>query len=101
MFFPIAMGLMSDDGWRGAGGRYLKKFLAVCCQSAVLVVIGGLCAYLMRTLAQTVISNIQNTGGEVNLTLLVGNFSLMLGVGVAMISAMMKSIGIVNDMFGA
>ena len=55
----------------------------------------------MRTLAQTVISNIQNTGGEVNLTLLVGNFSLMLGVGVAMISAMMKSIGIVNDMFGA
>ena len=46
MFFPIAMGLMSDDGWRGAGGRYLKKFLAVCCQSAVLVVIGGLCAYL-------------------------------------------------------
>lgn len=100
-FLPIAMGLMTDDGWRGAGGRYLKKFLAVCCQSAVLVVIGGLCAYLMGTLAQTVISNIQNTGGEVNLTLLVGNFSLMLGVGVAMISAMMKSIGIVNDMFGA
>lgn len=100
-FLPIAMGLMTDDGWRGAGGRYLKKFLAVCCQSAVLVVIGGLCAYLMGTLAQTVINDIVKTNGDINVGLLVGNVALMCGVGVAMVSAMMKSIGVVNDMFGA
>lgn len=100
-FLPIAMGLMSDDGWRGAGGRYLKKFIAVCSQSAALVVIAGLSSYLLGTLAQTVIDGIVATGGDIDIGTLAGNVALMCGVGVAMVSAMMKSIGIVNDVFGA
>lgn len=98
-FLPIAMGMMSDDGWRGAGGRYLKKFLAVCCQSAAMVVISGLATYLMGSLASPIINGLAE--GDINFTTLVGNIALMIGVGVAMVSAMMKSIGVVNDLFGA
>lgn len=33
---PIAAGLMADDGWRGAGGRYVRKLLALCIQLGIV-----------------------------------------------------------------
>lgn len=33
---PIAAGLMADDGWRGAGGRYFRKLLALSIQLGIV-----------------------------------------------------------------
>lgn len=88
IFIPIAIGLMSDDGWHGAGGRYIKKFLAICSQGAVLVAIGVITETAMR---QTLIVK----DG------MAPNILIVLGLAFASISLMFKSIGIVNDVFGA
>ena len=91
IFIPVAMGLLADDGWRGAGGRYLKKFLAVCAQVAVLVAISSVATYIITTASDSIL------GGED----VMGALVILLGIGFAMVSAMFKSIGITNDVFGA
>ena len=37
IFMPVPMGLMAEDGWRGAGGRYIKKYMAVASQGMVMI----------------------------------------------------------------
>lgn len=39
LFMPIPIAFLSDDGWKGAGGRYLKKYAAVATQGMVVVAI--------------------------------------------------------------
>ena len=93
-FLPVALGLLADDGWRGAGGRYIKKFIAICAQGGVLIFIGQATQYLMTygLRAITVDGNIFG---------LFQSFVLSIAVGIACISVMFKSIGFVNDIFGA
>lgn len=50
-FLPIAAALMSDDGWRGSGGRYFRKLMSLATQNAVILVIanvfGTMCSAAM------------------------------------------------------
>lgn len=97
---PIAVSLISDDGWRGAGGRYIKKFIAICSQSAVLVIIGQISGYIIATVTNKITQSIAVTG-TLSIQEAVGILIVIVGVCIAMVSVMFKSIGIVNDAFGA
>jgi len=88
-FLPVAMGMMADDGWRGAGGRYIRKFIAICSQGAVLVLLGEFTNQAI--LAASISSLGEGSGGLV----------IILGIGFASVSMMFKSIGFINDVFGA
>ncbi len=94
----IAVGMLADDGWKGPGGRYIKKFIAVCCQGAVLVLIGGIVSKLMAKLVEGAFSTpfSIDTIGQYWAALFI-----CIGVGLAGISIMFKSLGYVNDLFGA
>lgn len=91
VFLPVALGLIADDGWRGAGGRYIKKLLAIASQIAVLVVISVAAANIISKVATSILM-----GQEI-----LGSLVAFLGVGFAVVSVMFKSIGLVNDVFGA
>lgn len=93
-FMPIALGLMADDGWKGPAGRYIKKFLAVCSQGAVLALLGTLSSKVMLVCADNVMT--PGTGPSS-----LGSFIVILGIGFATCTLMFKSIGIINDVFGA
>ena len=109
MFLPIACSLLSDDGWKGAGGRYIKKFLAVCCQGGILVMIGSLGSLAIREAYNYAVKGIANynmTGDDGSAVFgligkIVSVFIVLIGIGLAIVSLMQKSIGIVNDVFGA
>lgn len=88
---PIAVSLMSDDGWRGAGGRYIRKFIAICAQGGVLVIIGR-----VTTTVITQVGMAATASSEMGDSLVI-----MIGVCVACVSMMFKSIGLINDAFGA
>lgn len=92
MFLPIAVALISDDGWRGAGGRYIRKFVALVCQAAVLV---GIAVITDLALEAAAVASIGKLGGMSQCV------ALMVGCAIACIAIMFKSIGIVNDVFGA
>lgn len=91
-FMPIALGLIADDGWRGPGGRYIRKFIAVCVQGAALIVISTVSSKAMGMTGVDVVSG--NDGGFIGLLSIAG-------LAFATISMMFKSIGIINDVFGA
>lgn len=91
-FLPVAFGLLADDGWRGAGGRYLKKFLAVCAQVGILIVISDLGSNVIGSVGNNIV-----TGG----THPFQSMAILCGTAFALISAMFKSIGWMNDVFGA
>lgn len=100
---PIATALMSDDGWRGTGGRYIKKFIAICAQSGVLVCIAKIGTLAFSIISRNMLDNLTGVveGATSNPILaLGGQLIVMCGLGVAMVSVMFKSIGIVNDAFG-
>lgn len=40
-FLPIAAALMSDDGWKGSGGRYFRKIMSLASQNAVVLVVAN------------------------------------------------------------
>lgn len=97
-FIGIAVGMLADDGWKGPGGRYIKKFIAVCCQGGVLVLIGAIVSNLMAKIAEhafTVPFTIDSIGDWW------GAVFVCIGVGLAGISIMFKSLGYLNDLFGA
>ena len=99
-FLGIAFGLIADDGWKGAGGRYIKKFVAVCAQAAVLVLIGAAISTVELSVLEVGVLH----GGSLDLenipTYWASIFSCI-GVAFAGISIMFKSLGYVNDVFGA
>ena len=108
---PIACALLSDDGWRGAGGRYIRKFIGICAQGAVMVVIGQLtggimgaiCSSMKSSMRAKVDTAIANAGTKPGFGLvidIVESTVAIVGIGVACVSLMFKSIGIVNDVFG-
>ena len=100
-FLPIGFAMITDDGMRGAGGRYLRKFIAICAQVAALVVIAGITTLIFGTIGQGITDNILAADATWDIPDLMGQIVVMVGVGVASISVMFKSIGIINDAFGA
>lgn len=104
-FLPVALALMTDDGWRGAGGRYIKKIIAVSVQGVALIVIGSLVSFACANGLDNMASSYSiGAGTYLSITsLLEACFStiiISLGIGLAGLSLMFKSMGIVNDVFG-
>ena len=97
-FMPIAFAMLADDGWRGAGGRYIRKYLAICCQSAVLCMIGGIHSMAFRLVLEDQLTQIQDAAASGSMS---GELVMLLGLSFAACSLMFKSIGIINDVFGA
>lgn len=112
-FLPIACALLSDDGWRGAGGRYLRRFAGVCAQGGVMVAIGKMGGSAMSTLVTGFSARIASDTSQIS-WVSVGNLfpsgEIMIniatctiaaaGLGLAIISIMFKSSSIVMDVFG-
>lgn len=97
-FMPVAIGLISDDGWKGAAGRYIKKFVAICAQASILAVLGTIMTFCMLTCLGL---DVGGTDGAKQILENKSNIMMAIGVGVAGVAVMFKSIGIVNDVFGA
>lgn len=48
-FLPIAASLMSDNGWKGSGGRYFRKLMSLATQSAAIMVVANVFSVVMRS----------------------------------------------------
>ena len=96
-FMPIGMALLSDDGWKGAGGHYIKKYISICAQCAVMVMIGNIASWLItQALAIGTAAVAGNGPASIGGTVVVAACAC-----VACIMALFKSIQITNDVFGA
>lgn len=108
MFLPIACSLLSDDGWRGAGGRYIRKFLGICSQGMVMAAVMRLIAGIMDGLIDSIITTADGLSGATDafagsnsfIGNLAGTCIIVLGVMIAGVSVMMKSMSVVSDVFG-
>lgn len=99
-FLPIGIAMLSDDGFRGAGGRYFKKFMAICAQVAVLIMIAGITTLIIGTVGKNFTEGILS-GTQMDLQTVAGRLLVVVGAAVACVSVMFKSIGLINDVFGA
>lgn len=99
-FLPVALALMTDDGWRGAGGRYIKKIIAVSVQGVALIVIGSLIGAAVANIFTDLATVKEAFTIETMLELCFKVIITSLGFGLAGLSLMFKSMGIVNDVFG-
>lgn len=48
-FLPIAAALMSDDGWKGSGGRYFRKLMSLATQNAAVILVASVFGAMMQT----------------------------------------------------
>ena len=102
-FLPIAAGVMADDGFKGAGGRYFKKILALATQKIVIsltcVITGAMIsAFFIDAFAKIDGSKVSPTAflSSTAQTLL-----LALIIGAAGVGFLFKSLQVVNDLWGA
>ena len=104
-FLPVGLAMLSDDGFKGAGGRYLKRFIAVCCQGMVIAFIGALYHIMYGASINNIVDTFESldsgAGVPAILGQIMGNQVVIFGVGIACISALFKSIQLTNDVFGA
>lgn len=112
-FMGIPFGMLADDGWKGPGARYIKKYLALCCQGGVLIIIGNLTTVLLGACSKNIIDDLLKYGSgggggslDVSAMLSSGGDALLscitlVAVALAGVSIMFKSLGYVNDVFGA
>lgn len=103
-FLPIACSLLSDDGWRGSGGRYIRKFIGVACQGAVMVTVSKLTSDSLYSIVSTLGNSAANvTDADENfkfLTDLAQTIIVVVAICVATVSVMFKASAIVSDVFG-
>lgn len=102
-FLPIGFSLLSDDGFKGAGGRYFRKFIAICAQVAALVMIAQITTLIIGAVGNNILTeSILSTGADApSFFTLIGQIVIVLGAAFGCISVMFKSIGLINDVFGA
>lgn len=91
---PIAVADVFGNGLNSGGFRYIKKFLAVTLQGAVIVVI----IHIMGTLNATLAIPPDN---DTSVSALFGNLMKVVFVNLAGVSLIIKSQSIVNDVVGA
>lgn len=102
-FMPIGLAFMTDDGWKGAGGRYLKKFCALCCQGPAYLLLGKIHSNLIANVLSGLLQNV--AGSTIGGTFAaVGNLLSVIGILLAgtfaLVAMIFKAGGIVNDVFG-
>lgn len=56
-FLPIAAALMSDDGWKGAGGRYFRKLMSLASQTAAIVMVANLLSAMVKTAINSIFTS--------------------------------------------
>lgn len=99
-FMPIGLAFMTDDGWKGAGSRYLKKFLALCCQGPAYILIGKLHGSIMAGGLASIIESFTTGHSLAGL----GDCATLLGIllagSFATVSLLFKTGSIINDVFG-
>lgn len=98
---PIAAGVMADDGWRGTGGRYIKKILALATQKIVLSLT---CTMTSAMAVNYLLSQLKTAAGDGAVAFIAASFSMMITAIVicfAGIAFMFKSLQVVNDLWGA
>ena len=91
---PIAVADVFGNGLNSGGFRYIKKFLAVTLQGAVIVVI----IHIMGTLNATLAIPPDN---DTSVSALFGNLMKVVFVNLAGVALIIKSQSIVNDVVGA
>ena len=108
-FLPIGLSLFSDECWRGAGGRYLRKFLAIACQGAGIAMIGQVMSSAISLAFSYSISAIEPPDTlldeatlflEMTVELLKAG-TISLAIAAACVMAMFKAQQIISDVFGA
>lgn len=102
-FLGISFGLLADDGWRGPGARYIKKYVAIVCQGGVLTLLCKIYGLAITTAFNAMAEALANAGGDINAisSALTESQMVVWGCGFATLGLMFKSIGILNDLFGA
>ena len=117
-FLPIGLALLSENGWQGGGGRYVKKFLACCSKVMVLLMVSKLMTGFMNFIAQGSVKTagvkMQTTFGTVGdiFATVFASVGATIGtrlwgcvicifIGIAGVGLMFKADGLVNDIFGA
>lgn len=102
-FMPIGLAFMTDDGWKGAGGRYLKKFIALCCQGPAYLLVGKLHSSLISNSLKSVLSSAAGNpiaGDLAAIGGLVSTIGILLAGTFAAVALIFKVGSIVNDVFG-
>ena len=79
----------SHNGFQGSGWRFLKAFLAVCLQGAVILCIGAVFSALMPV--------IFNLGGETTFFSAMGRYFAILAAAVML---MFKSLSLTKEFVG-
>lgn len=98
---PIAAGVMSDDGWRGAGGRYIKKLLALATQKIVLSLT---CVMTSAMTTMYLASELSAAAGTSIISFIGSSFTVIITaivICIAGLSFLFKSLQVVNDLWGA
>lgn len=113
-FLPIGFALISDDGWKGSGGRYFKKFLAVCSQGAAIALVGKFLTIAIGLAKGKAFSNFESLSTptlsdmssyisafeELIKNVLMGEV-VIIGLAIAGIIALFKTMQLISDAFGA
>ena len=98
-FMPIAVAMVTDGGWAGSAGRYIKKYIALCMQGPALVLIGRISAQLMEGAAK-VVENGDGLTGFIAGVFQLGGVVPVIAVAAATIGLAKQSITILNDVMG-
>lgn len=85
---PIAVSDFMSEGLNGAGWRYLKNFLAICLQGAIILVISKLYSFVMYDIF------VSPPGGAWTVIL------MQLAVSFAAIALMFKSLSLAKELVG-
>ena len=112
-FLPISFGLMADEGWRGPGGRYIRKIMSIACQNAAIMVTLNVTGVMLNTvLGGEIVKCVDAISGKIN-NATIGPLIKELGgvlpdivviglvICVAGIAFMFKSIQVMDDLWGA
>lgn len=104
---PIGFSLLSEDGWRGAGGRFFKKMLALCCQGGAIAMIGkiieGIVLIVQKDAFTQLSVDIADGVFEAYKNFVIGIISgevIVVGAAVAGIAILFKSLQLINEAFG-
>lgn len=85
VFFPLAVGFIAEDGWRGPGGRYVKRWVACCMQLAIITV-------TLKSYVAVMFSTVGSGQGTPMVAVLAGGFA---AAGICM-----KSSQLSNEIMG-
>lgn len=99
---PVAIAFFGEEGTKGPAMRYIKKFLAVCCQGVFLSIIGKVTIGLMASASEQAMAQMVVGSGQLGnvLNSLSGMYVIIIGIAVACIKVMFSSLNFANDLFG-